>query len=62
MFSVEDNDSNISTADIEKEKAMEAGYAALAADPEFQQEQTRRKAMRGLIQRRNTAKTDWQES
>jgi hypothetical protein len=62
MTSLEDNENGKHTATDDKEQAMEAGYAALAADPEFQQEQARRKVMRGVIRRRSAIKLRWPDN
>lgn len=57
MVTNEVNDSNIASTVQEREDAMEKGYAALAADPEFRKEQQHRKLVRGLV-RRNRMNTE----
>lgn len=45
--------------EMTKEEAMEKGYQALANDPEFQQENRRKKVMRGVIRRRSAINLRW---
>lgn len=41
---------------------LEAGYAELAKDPEYLEEQRRRKIMRGVIRRGKAIKMRWPDS
>lgn len=60
-MSASENDANKEEQN-ELEAKLDEGYAALAADPEYQQEQKRRKVMRGIIRRRSAIKLRWPEN